>query len=124
MTQRTARNQARALYDRISRGYDLMADGSEHAIRERGIRALCLSPGERVLEIGYGTGHGLVSLANVVGQTGEVHGVDVSAGMTAVARARIESAGLRNVTLTVGDACGLGFRSNGSLGSALSGSAR
>jgi demethylmenaquinone methyltransferase/2-methoxy-6-polyprenyl-1,4-benzoquinol methylase len=55
-------------------------------------------------KIGYGTGHGLVSLANAVGQAGQVHGVDISSGMTAVARARIESAGLRNVTLTVGDA--------------------
>ena len=89
-----------------------MADASEHAIRERGIRALGLSQGERVLEIGYGTGHGLVSLANAVGKTGQVHGVDISSGMTAVARARIGSAGLRNVTLTVGDAGVLCFRSN------------
>ena len=110
--RRTARNQARSFYDRISRGYDLIADASEHAIRERGIRALGVSQGQRVLEIGYGTGHGLVSLANAVGRTGQVHGVDISSGMTAVARARIGSAGLRNVTLTVGDACGLGFRSN------------
>ena len=110
--RRTEWNQARSLYDRLSRRYDLMADASEHAIRERGIRAIGLSQGERVLEIGYGTGHGLVSLANAVGQTGQVHGVDLSSGMTAVARARIESAGVRNVTLTVGDADVLCFRSN------------
>ena len=102
--RRTARNQTRSFYDRISRGYDLIADSSEHAIRERGIRALGLSQGQRVLEIGYGTGHGLLSLADAVGKTGQVHGVDISSGMTAVARARIGSAGLRNVTLTVGDA--------------------
>jgi demethylmenaquinone methyltransferase/2-methoxy-6-polyprenyl-1,4-benzoquinol methylase len=65
-----------------------------------------------VLEIGYGTGHGLVSLATAVGKTGQVHGVDISAGMTAVARGRIESAGLHNVTMTVGDATQLCFRSN------------
>jgi ubiquinone/menaquinone biosynthesis C-methylase UbiE len=110
--RRTVRNQTRSFYDRISRGYDLIADASEHAIRERGIRALGLSQGQRVLEIGYGTGHGLVSLANAVGKTGEVHGVDISSGMTAVARARIGSAGLRNVTLSVGDAGVLCFRSN------------
>ena len=89
-----------------------MADPSERAIRERGIRALGLSQGERVLEIGYGTGHGLVSLADAVGQAGQVHGVDISSGMTAVARGRIGSAGLRNVTLTVGDADVLCFRSS------------
>lgn len=113
MTERqTARNRTRSFYDRISRGYDLMADSSEHAIRERGIRALGLSRGQRVLEVGYGTGHGLVGLAHAVGKTGQVHGVDISSGMTAVARARIESAGLRHVTLTVGDARALCFRSN------------
>jgi len=97
-------------YDRISRGYDLIADASEHAVRERGIRALGLSDGQRVLEIGYGTGHGLLSLADAVGKTGQVHGVDISAGMTVVARARIRAAGVRNVTLTVGDASLLCFR--------------
>ena len=110
--RRTVLNRTRSFYDRISRGYDLIADSSEHAIRERGIRALGLSEGQRVLEIGYGTGHGLVSLSNAVGKTGQVHGVDISLGMTAVARARIGSAGLRNVTLTVGDAGVLCFRSN------------
>lgn len=108
---RTARDRTRSFYDRISRGYDLIADSSEHAVRERGIRGLGLSEGQRVLQVGYGTGHGLVGLAEAVGKTGQVHGVDVSSGMTAVARARIESAGLRHVTLTVGDARLLCFRS-------------
>src|SRR5436190_6783051 len=100
MTERRAtRSRTRSVYDRISRRYDIIADSSEHASRELGIRSLGLSPGQRVLEIGYGTGHGLVSLATAVGKTGQVHGVDISTGMTAVARARIESAGLHNVTL-------------------------
>jgi SAM-dependent methyltransferase len=47
-----------------------------------------------VLEIGCGTGHALVSLAGEVGTSGQVHGVDVSSGMMAVARRRVESAGL------------------------------
>jgi len=110
--RRTAQCRTREFYDGISRAYDLIADSSEHAARDLGLRALGVSSGQRVLEIGCGTGHALVSLAGEVGPTGHVHGVDISSGMTAVARARIGSAGLRNVTLTVGDACGLGFRSN------------
>lgn len=112
MERPSSRNQTRLFYDRISHGYDLIADSSEHAIRERGIRALGLTDGQRVLEIGYGTGHGLLSLAHAVGETGQVHGVDISSGMTVVARARVGSAGLRNVTLTVGDASLLCFRSS------------
>ncbi len=107
----SARNQTRRFYDRISRAYDLIADSSEHAARDLGIRALALTPGERVLEIGCGTGHGLVSLAAAVGDTGEVAGVDISGGMMAVARERIESAALRQVTLSIGDASALSFTS-------------
>ena len=77
--RRTARDQARRFYDRISRAYDFIADSSEHAVRDLGVRALGLSHGQRLLEIGCGTGHGLVSLADAVGQTGRVHGVDISA---------------------------------------------
>ena len=92
--------------------YDLIADSSEHTVRDLGVRALGVSQGQRVLEIGCGTGHGLVSLADDVGHTGQVHGVDISLGMMAVARTRIRSFGLRNVTLTIGDASVLCFRSN------------
>jgi demethylmenaquinone methyltransferase/2-methoxy-6-polyprenyl-1,4-benzoquinol methylase len=110
--RRTAQARTREFYDGISRAYDLIADSSEHAARDLGLRALGVSSGERVLEIGCGTGHALVSLAGEVGPTGQVHGVDVSSGMMAVARRRIESAGLRNVTLTIGDARVLCFRSS------------
>ena len=44
--------------------------------------------------------------------TGQVHGVDLSWGMMAVARRRVQSAALRNVTLTIGDARVLCFRSS------------
>jgi demethylmenaquinone methyltransferase/2-methoxy-6-polyprenyl-1,4-benzoquinol methylase len=107
-----ARTNTRRFYDRISHAYDLIADSSEHAVRDLGVRTLGISHGQRVLEIGCGTGHGLVSLADAVGHTGQVHGVDISLGMLAVARRRIRSAGLRNVTLTIGDASVLCFRSN------------
>jgi ubiquinone/menaquinone biosynthesis C-methylase UbiE len=108
----TAQNKTRAFYDRISRAYDLIADSSEHTVRDLGVQALGVSSGQRVLEIGCGTGHGLVSLAAAVGHTGQVHGVDISWGMMAVARTRVRSAGVRNVTLTIGDARVLCFRSS------------
>ncbi len=113
MTERqTARNRTRGLYDRISRAYDLIADSSEHAVRDLGVWALGVSRGQRVLEIGCGTGHGIVQLADDVGDVGRVDGVDLSWGMMAIARRRVQSAALRNVTLTIGDARVLCFRSS------------
>jgi ubiquinone/menaquinone biosynthesis C-methylase UbiE len=110
--QPIALDETRRFYDRISGIYDFLADSSEHVIRDVGIRAIGLCHGQHVLEIGCGTGHGLISLAEAVGQTGHVHAVDVSPGMMAVARTRVESAGQRNVTLTIGDARALCFRSD------------
>ena len=81
---------AQAFYTRLSGVYDMMADSSEHRARERGLVLLAPTPGERVLEIGYGTGASLVELAKSVGPTGHVSGVDISPGMMAVATRRLE----------------------------------
>ena len=110
--QQTGLNRTRGFYDRISRAYDLIADSSEHAVRDLGIRALGVASGERVLEIGCGTGHGLVGLADDVGRDGQVFGIDLSWGMMTVARRRIQSPGRRHVTLAIGDARALCFRSS------------
>ena len=78
----------RRFYDRISKFYDLIADGGEHEAREAGEVALAVKPGEHVLEIGCGTGRSLVYFANQAGSDGTVTGVDVSAGMLEVAQER------------------------------------
>jgi len=95
---------ARHFYNRISRSYDLLADASEHAARTRGLDAVAVQPGERVLEIGFGTGHALEALATRVGAKGRVVGVDVSDGMIDLARRRLAQTGLATrVTLALGD---------------------
>jgi demethylmenaquinone methyltransferase/2-methoxy-6-polyprenyl-1,4-benzoquinol methylase len=97
--------RTRAFYNRISHAYDLLADASEHAARDVGLDALDVSPGERVLEIGCGTGHALVRLAGAAGQAGTVCGIDVSDGMIAVARRCLREARLAaRVHTLVGDA--------------------
>jgi demethylmenaquinone methyltransferase/2-methoxy-6-polyprenyl-1,4-benzoquinol methylase len=84
--------KARQFYDRISHLYDSLADSNEHAAREKGLALLDIQPGERVLEIGYGTGHSLQQFAESVGATGRVFGVDISQGMCDVAQKRITAA--------------------------------
>lgn len=75
-------------YDRISSAYDLVADPAEHDARERGLALLDARSGERVLEIGAGTGRALAELASAVGPSGLVSGLDSSWGMLALARRR------------------------------------
>ena len=41
-------------------------------MRQAGLRMLAAAPGERILEIGYGTGHCVVELACAVESDGEV----------------------------------------------------
>lgn len=101
--------QTRTFYDRISHSYDLVADSSERAIREVGIQSLQVSKGERVLEMGFGTGHGLVRLATLVGDGGHIWGAELSLGMIDVARRRVESASRRNVSIVAADARALCF---------------
>jgi demethylmenaquinone methyltransferase/2-methoxy-6-polyprenyl-1,4-benzoquinol methylase len=64
--------------------------------------------GERILEIGFGTGHCLLSLARAVGPAGRVYGLDLSNGMAEIARKRLQKAGvLERVDVKVGDAVSL-----------------
>ena len=63
-----------------------------------------VAPGEKVLEVGCGTGAATVPLAEAVGDTGEVVGIDISEPMLAAARERISHSGLRNITLLKADA--------------------
>jgi SAM-dependent methyltransferase len=66
-------------------------------------------PGERVLEIGCGTGAFTVPLAETVGSDGTVLGADISEAMLAGARKRL--AGLLNVSLVEADAQAHAFTS-------------
>jgi ubiquinone/menaquinone biosynthesis C-methylase UbiE len=107
------RTQTRANYDLLSRWYDLLAGSSERKYRELGLRMLDVRPGERVLEIGSGTGHALLALARSTGAEGLAAGLDLSGGMCRVAQGRLAQAGSPAPTAIVcGDAVGLPFPSD------------
>ncbi|QDU98685.1 class I SAM-dependent methyltransferase [Lignipirellula cremea] len=103
----------RAFYDRIAHSYDALADSNEHRAREAGQAALALQPGEKVLEIGFGTGNSLIQLAEAVGETGSAHGIDISSGMRDVTQKKLEERGLTDrVSLELGDARQLPYDDN------------
>lgn len=93
------RSSTRATYDRIGGWYDL-TEGPFHAgLRRAALRLASAGPGERILEIGPGTGHELLDFVHRAG-SGRVWGIDLSRGMLDSARRRVEGAG---VVLLQGD---------------------
>lgn len=104
------KDEAKAAYDKMSRWYDVVAGSSEQKFVQLGLEKLAVAEGEVVLEIGFGTGHALVALAQAVGESGKVYGIDISEGMRNLAQEEIEKAGLaERVELRLGDAAQLPF---------------
>jgi ubiquinone/menaquinone biosynthesis C-methylase UbiE len=75
---------------RWARFYDaftaLISFGKDGAIRKAALEAAQVRPGERVLDVGCGTGSLAIDAKAEVGSTGEVHGIDAAPEMIAVAR--------------------------------------
>jgi ubiquinone/menaquinone biosynthesis C-methylase UbiE len=84
-------------YERIQRG---IAGFSEIALKAAAAR-----PGERVLDVGCGTGGTTAELAQAIGANGHVLGVDISEPLIGAARALA----LDNATFDVGDATAYPF---------------
>ena len=76
---------------------------------EQLLAAAAARPGERVLDIGCGTGVTTVPYAQAIGSAGHVTGADISRPMLDAARRRVDEAGLTNVEFILADAQVHGF---------------
>ena len=100
-----SKEETKAFYNKIAGVYDLLAERSEQPVREAGLNMLAADTGEKILEIGFGTGHCLVSLAKAVGPSGRVFGIDLSGKMLELSQERVRKQGLdTRVELTCADA--------------------
>jgi demethylmenaquinone methyltransferase/2-methoxy-6-polyprenyl-1,4-benzoquinol methylase len=103
----------RQYYNKIAKVYDLLSEEAEKPMREAGLKKLAAQPGESILEIGFGTGHCLVEIAQAVGPAGKALGIDISDQMVSLARQLLEREGLAGrVSLERGDAEALPYDAN------------
>jgi len=86
-------------YRRNALIYDRLVARPTEALRREAVARLALRPGERVLDLGCGTGLSLPLLWEAVGEAGVVYGADLSADMLARARERVAAAARTNVRL-------------------------
>ena len=97
-------NACRTNYDHLSRWFDLLEGGWENRARQIGLCSLHITTGEKVLEIGCGTGHSLAEIS----QSASAIGLDLSFGMLSHTRDRLEKVH-QAVKLIQGDALWLPF---------------
>jgi len=64
---------------------------------------LGVGPGDKVLEIGTGSGYQSAVLSEIVGPNGRVYTVEIIAPLGSQARATLEEQGYRNVQVRIGD---------------------
>jgi ubiquinone/menaquinone biosynthesis C-methylase UbiE len=83
---------------RWARGYDwlisLLMFGREQQVRQAILEIAGISPGERLVDVGCGTGTMALAAKARVGETGVVQGVDASEEMVARAKEKCARAGL------------------------------
>ena len=105
-----SKEETKAYYNKIAGVYDLLAERSEQPMRVKGLRKLAAQPSDRILEIGFGTGHSLAEVARAVGPDGRVFGVDISDAMVALTSELLQRDSLANrVELICGNAARLPY---------------
>ncbi len=104
-----SKKEVEAAYERQAKDYDfalklyrLMGLRIEE-YRARAVELLRLRRGDCVVDLGCGTGLSFPLLLQEIGPEGQLIGVDVSSGMLACAREKIERSHWNNVQLVHGD---------------------
>ena len=104
MQEKTTRN----IYDVWSYFYDMLWPAIVLRRTDRAIEQMHIRPGERVLDIGVGTGLALATYP----KHARVTGIDLSEGMLRRARRRVQNDGMTWVNLALGNALELPFEAD------------
>lgn len=83
-----------ASYDDVSREFDSFSERYSAPLADRLVALAGVGPGERVLDVGTGTGVVALRAATGAGHEGIVLGIDLSDGMLRTARSKVQKAGV------------------------------
>ena len=101
------KSQLKAAWDDSAEGWKRWWPTFERAaqtVNDRLVELAGVRAGQRILDIATGSGEPALTATRAVGQSGRVVAVDMSPGMLAIARERLDAAGLANVELVESDA--------------------
>jgi SAM-dependent methyltransferase len=101
------KGQQKATWDDSAEGWKRWwptFERSAQIVNDRLVELAGVRAGNRVLDIATGSGEPALTIARAVGPSGRVVAVDMSPGMLAIARERIDAAQLTNVDLVESDA--------------------
>jgi SAM-dependent methyltransferase len=90
------------IWDQIPQLYAREVDKRFAPVVEQVIARATLQPGQRVLDLGTGTGSVAIRAASLVAPEGQILGVDLSSEMLAVARERVAALGLDHCSFREG----------------------
>jgi ubiquinone/menaquinone biosynthesis C-methylase UbiE len=107
--------QIKRLYKKRAANYDVSANlyyvlgFRENKYRKIAVEKLGLKPGDKVVEVGCGTGLNFRFLRHAVGEEGKIIGVDFTEQMLLKAKERSEAKGWQNIELVHADAANYEF---------------
>lgn len=92
-----------AVYTKHDGAGTRLSAASRPAVVAAMLEQLAARPGDRIMEIGAGTGYNAALLAAITGANGHVTTIDIDADIVAGAREHLAAAGAGNVTVIMGD---------------------
>lgn len=114
--QQSKEQRVHKVFEKISDNYDKMnsvISFQQHIKwRKDTMRRMNVKPGSKALDVCCGTGDWTIALAEAVGSSGEVTGLDFSQNMLNVGIEKVKKLGLKQVNLVHGNAMELPFPDN------------
>ena len=102
--QAARRERVAAVFDRVAETYDNVGVSWFTPIAQGLVRTVAPRAGERAVDVGCGRGAALFALAEAVGATGSVTGIDLAPGMVRATGAEARDRGLAQVDVRLMDA--------------------
>jgi demethylmenaquinone methyltransferase / 2-methoxy-6-polyprenyl-1,4-benzoquinol methylase len=114
--QQSKEQRVHKVFEKISDSYDKMnsvISFQQHIKwRQDTMKRMNVKPGSKALDVCCGTGDWTIALAEAVGPSGEVNGLDFSQNMLNVGIEKVKNLGLKQVKLIHGNAMELPFPDN------------